>query len=582
MRVLHPWRWAVSVLVVLLIAFGAYAGWLVWQLNKSLSSAAADAKSLRSAITAGDDAKIDGSLAALREHATRAADLSGSPVWTVLTKVPVFGDDATGVRVVSQVARDVSGSKIGDLAHQAGNLDSLLPKSGGVDLKAMEDLQQPVDEGYKTLQHAADRLSDQDPSGYVTRLRIQFRDLAGEVTSAADGLRAANTALQVMPAMLGKDGTKHYILVMQNNAEIRATGGLPGAVSLVQADHGRVAMTRQVEGSSFGERKSPVLPLDPAESAMFGNQIGTYFLDANATPDFARASDLWRARWLEVQGEDVDGVIAVDPIALSYLLEATGPVTVGGKKLTSDNVADELLHQVYIDLPNPNDQDAYFRAVAATIFTTFADGKGDPQKLASALRQAAGESRILVHSFDKGPQKQLDGTAVAGSLPMEKTEDPQVGVYFNDLTGAKMSYYLRYDTRVETSYCSGGVQGFAGHLTLTSTAPADAATSLPDYITGGGQYDVEPGNQLVGVQIYGPVEGQVSELENGGQPDPFQVDHVHGTRPVKQTFISLAPGETVDLTWTMKTGKGQRGDTTVSVTPSEKPGTESETVKSAC
>ncbi|MFT4011764.1 MAG: DUF4012 domain-containing protein, partial [Nocardioidaceae bacterium] len=306
------------------------------------------------------------------------------------------------------------------------------------------------------------------------------------------------------------------------------------------------------------------------------------FLDANATPDFARASDLWRARWQQVQGEDVDGVVAVDPVALSYLLAATGPVTVDGKKLTSDNVVDELLHQVYIDIPEPDDQDVYFRKVAMAVFTKFTDGSGDPQALASALRRGAGEGRLLVHSFDEATQEQLDGTAVAGSLPMEQTEEPQVGIYFNDTTGAKMSYYLRYDVRVDATYCSSGVQGYTGHLTLTSTAPADAATSLPDYITGGGDYGVEPGNQVVGVQIYGPAEGEVGELQNGSSVDEFQRALTDDTRPVRQTFVSLAPGQTVDLTWTMETGKGERGDTTVSVTPSVEPGTESTTVKSAC
>ncbi len=99
--------------------------------------------------------------------------------------------------------------------------------------------------------------------------------------------------------MLGKEGPRKYLLVFQNNAEVRATGGLPGSVSLLNVNDGQIELTRQVTGSSFGRRSGNVLPLSAAEKQLFGSQFGEFFLNANVTPDFPRAAELWRARWEE-------------------------------------------------------------------------------------------------------------------------------------------------------------------------------------------------------------------------------------------------------------------------------------------
>jgi hypothetical protein len=103
---------------------------------------------------------------------------------------------------------------------------------------------------------------------------------------------------------------------------------------------------------------------------------------------------------------------------------------------------------------------------------------------------------------------------------------------------------------------------------------------LPDYITGGGDYGIDPGSQLVTLRILGPVGGELGDLEWNGSPvDMIRIDQ-HG-RPVGMTFIDLAPGQTVDLAWTMKSGAGQTDDPDVRVTPSIEAGEPSPT-KGAC
>jgi hypothetical protein len=305
-------------------------------------------------------------------------------------------------------------------------------------------------------------------------------------------------------------------------------------------------------------------------------------VDANFTPDFPRTAELMKARWEDVEGGEVDGVVSIDPVALSYLLRASGPVTVDGAELTADNVVDELLHRVYVRMPEPEDQDVYFRKVALAVFQRLTSGGGDRSSFLSALRRGADEGRLLVHDFRAEDQKVFAGAAVAGELTAPGSAAPQVGVFLNDSTGAKMSYFLRYDATVTATSCANGTQRLSGHATVASTAPADAGSTLPEYVTGGGQFGIDPGNQVVNLQIFGPAGGTVDEIRTNGSKDEAQEVHTLGGRPVRQAWLFLGPGDKADVTWTMTSGKGQSGATRVSVTPSIEAGTKSSTVRSAC
>jgi hypothetical protein len=275
-------------------------------------------------------------------------------------------------------------------------------------------------------------------------------------------------------------------------------------------------------------------------------------------------------------------VLSLDPVAISYVLGVTGPIAVDGVELSKENAVDELLHQVYIRHPQPAAQDVFFRQVATAFFDKVSGGVKDPQALVRALAKGVGEHRIYVHDFDADTQQELAGKAIAGDLVTDPSTAPQVGVYLNDATGAKMSYYLRYQVDVDATYCNRGVQGLTGHMVLMSEAPADAGKTLPDYITGGGIYEVTPGNQVVVVNIYGPVDGAISAVSLNGKPiTGFPAVDDRG-RKVVSTYVELKPQQKVDLTWRMKSGQDQTSHTVVSVTPSVAAGSSSSQARSAC
>ena len=122
--------------------------------------------------------------------------------------------------------------------------------------------------------------------------------------------------------------------------------------------------------------------------------------------------------WKAEQGQTVDGVLSADPVALSYLLEGTGPVGVpGGTKLSAANAVDLLLSEVYRTQPDAELQNVFFAAAARAVFDAVASGKGDPAALLEGLTRSANEGRVFAWSAEPREQQLLAETVARRRRP---------------------------------------------------------------------------------------------------------------------------------------------------------------------
>lgn len=568
---------AVTVLLVL-----AWTGWQAWQVSRSLTAAADDARDLQRAIDAGEPGRANQALNALRTHAEEADSRTDGPTWAALTKLPWLGDDADGVRVVSSVLTDLTIDGFADLTSVAADLDGLAPSDGAIPVQRLVELQQPVTRARSAFASADGRLSAQSSEDFAPALRSPFDDLSQQVARAHDALSAAETALAVVPTMLGADGPRNYLLVFQNNAEVRATGGLPGAWARISAVDGRLSIEEQGTASAFGgERAEPILPLTEAEIDVYGPQLGEYFQDANFTPDFPRSAELWQA-WMAARPDTppIDGVLSLDPVTISYLLESTGPVDVAGTRLTAENAVEELLSRPYIE-EDGDAQDAFFATAARSVFDAVTTSVESPAALLRAVARGAREGRVHVASFVPQEEQALAGTPVEGAVPGQEDSQPSVFVALNDATGSKMSYYLRHRVTVESQSCQNQTQTLLGSMSLHQSITAAEAATLPRFVTGGGNFGVDAGKQLVISRIYGPVGGEISDLHIDGQVVDANVVELDG-RPVTVVVTELSGPDDVLVTWKMTSAQGQVGATSVDVTPGVLPGDKSSTVATSC
>lgn len=546
------WRPVLATVLAVLVAGGLWAGWTVWQVQRDLTAARAQAVALPAALT-GDAEDATVVVDDLQSHARSAADRTAGPTWRLLSSLPALGDDFDAVARVTRAVDIVAQRGAGPLADSGLSAETFAPRDGRIPVAEVGRAAGPLAEARAGFVEAQAELDDIELSGLVRELRPQLESAIREVDDGVRTLDGATLAAELLPSMLGGDGARDYLLVFQNNAEPRSLGGMPGLMAPLRADSGTVTLGETVAASEFGELDEPVLPLTDEEQRIWFDQPGTYFQDAVFIPDFERAGDLMAARWERETGQQVDGVISIDPIALSYLLKATGPMTVDERRLTTDTFVDEILHEPYLRYQgDAAAEDAFFAEVLTTTFDRLLDPRTSPSALITALSRGATEGRLLVHSAAPAEQDQLDGTRVAGAFPSESGGAAQAGVYVNDATGSKMGYFLDYDARISSVSCAAGVIGFRGSLRIHSSAPADAA-SLPPTVTGPGTYGVDKGDHLNVFDLVAPTGGEITDVVVNGVKSRG-TNRIFEGRPIVSVPILLEPGDVVTLTWRATSG----------------------------
>jgi hypothetical protein len=543
--------WTLTVFLALLVLGGVWIGVRGALAYGHLTDARASAADATAALA--DPAQAAGVIDRISEDTSAARALTGDPIWALAEGLPWIGPQLSAISTVTQAADDVATTAIAPLAQVATSfsVDSLRPQNGRFDVAALAELNEPAARSAARLAEASAEVDAIRPDSLVAPLRApiaEVQTLFAEVSAGADALRRA-TAL--MPAMLGANGPRDYLVLFQNNAEWRSLGGIAGAMAVMHTEDGVMSLSAQGSTRDFQRYPEPVVPLPPEVQEVYGKRPGLYVQNVTQVPDFTVGATLAREMWKREFGSEVSGVIAVDPVTLSYLLEATGPVTLPtGDVLSAETAVPLLLNEVYQRYERPADQDDFFAAATAAVFGTLSSGAADPAKLIEALARAGDERRLYLWSADAADQAVLDGTSLQGRLPVSDAEATRFGVYFNDGTGSKMDYYM--NVAAATGWCTDTEGTAEAELTvrLRSDAPADAA-NLPDYITGGGSFGTPPGLIDTVAYLYLPEGAEVitaGATPTVAQPEPGFGGGIHEGRRVLSWGTTLQPGEETTAT----------------------------------
>jgi hypothetical protein len=549
-RVLLP---AAGLVVVLLVATG-WVGVQGYSAAGHLRTAAGLFSQLQQQIQQADVTAAQGTLTALRAETDAAHDSTDGVGWAAASHLPFVGDDLGAVRTVSAVLDDLAVNGLPALLDVAAGLDpaTLAPKGGRVDLTALRTAAPRIAVGLAVIRRSRATVSAIDSGGLTGQLAAAVTQLDDGLSRAERLITTADRAARLLPPMLGSEGPRTYLVLFQNLAEVRATGGLPGAYMVVRTDAGTVQIADQ--GTAASDLKvfdPPVVPLSEEQVGLYTTRPAVFPGNVNLTPDFPTAAMLARKMYQIRTGVAVDGVFAADPVVLSYLLRVTGPVAMPkGEPLTADNAVRLLLSDVYADYPDPKDQDAYFAGAARTVFEALLKGKGDPAGILTALGQAAGERRLLAWSANAEEEDILVGTVLAGRLPVKDGASPTVGVFLNDGSGGKLSYYLTQSATLSTGSCSGdGTRRLNLKLVLGSTAPA---AGLPAYVTGL-RLSGDPYTVRTNVMIFSPIDGAVDNAKLDGADIGIGTG-MERERGVAVITVDLPPGTTRTLDVTIQTG----------------------------
>ncbi|HEV7182956.1 MAG TPA: DUF4012 domain-containing protein [Leifsonia sp.] len=562
--------WSVAGVVLVLLLLAGWVGVRALLAKNALQSALPYANAVQSSLASGDIPAATAAAAKLRDHAAQAAALTEDPVWRAAEFLPVIGPNLSAVRISAAATDTVASRVVEPLTGVAQLVDParLKPVDGAVDLAPLSKAQPTIARAQRAFHEAFASVAAIDDGPTIGPVRSAVERLRTLLSTTEPAVDAVGNSAALLPGMLGSDGPRTYLLLVQNPAELRATGGLVGALALVTADHGKIALAAQASGTSMKPLTEPIVNVSAATQGLYGPLTARLVQDVNLAPDFAAAARTASAMWTAQFGGTVDGVLTMDPVGLATLLKATGPVALPtGDLLSAKNAVPLLLNQVYSRWADPSLQDAFFESAAGAVFHKVAAGSTDGAALVKALTEVGQERRMFIWSAHPSEQKVLASTTLAGGLPQSTASSAALGVYFDDATGAKMDYYLA--TRVEAGSAICRIDGKPTSrisITLTNTAPADAGRMFPDYVTGAGSYGVTAGNIRTRVAVYGASDGLLVSTKSGDSDYPTVAGTDQG-RPVSVFTVELAPGQSKTVTVDLLDVKQKSPSMTVDVTP---------------
>lgn len=549
----RPSRVALIAGAAILVAALAWTAWIGvrgWMAKDELDSARALTDELRTAVESGDLASASATTERMLVHADAAAALTSDPLWRAAEAVPVAGANLEAARVVSAGLADVLSDAALPMMQSAQVLvDELRLAEGGIDTALLAS-QQPVFEGAAaTLVAAAADLGGIDPDELIPQVGDGVRQLDAAVTDLVPIVGALDHTASVLPATLGADGPRTILVMLQNNAELRTSGGISGSFVELRAESGRLTLVSQADSSEFDRAAKPVLPIPAETLALYGDQVGRFVQNATMPADFDLSARLASNWWERRTGTAPDTVLSVDPLVLRSMLTVTGPIATDHGTLTAEDLVQQLLVAPYMSLDS-DAQTEVFRTTASAVFTAVADFDFDPVAFATALAEPIGEGRISVWSAHPDEQDVLAQTSLAGPAARQRNAGPDAfAVYLNDATGGKMDSFLDLSIASGSASCRpDGRQDVVVSVTLTSTVEPSSVWKLPQAMTGGGHYGARIGDIATNVSVSAPAGSFFGGVSVDGRP-LVSVDVEEEGLSVSATRVDLGPGEsqTVDF-----------------------------------
>ena len=584
-----PWILVTAVLLLVIVGSGAWLLIRGRQARTAIAQLQVDGDQLQHQLTSYDLVAAGPSLTKVRLDAQRAHGLTDDPIWAVAGSAPILGRDLRAARQVSAVLASVT-SATQPLETALPGLDPKRSSAGGgrIDTVALSQVSAALPSVSAAVSAGAVTIGELDVDHLSPQIASGVSTLNSALASARGPLADAVPIGQIVPSMLGAGGKRSWVILLQQDAEARGTGGLVGAYAVISTDHGRLHLdTAQPRGTLENGPAIPDRGVPASLRTLYGHDL-TEWAGFNASPNFPYTGQLVAAGWRARSGRPALNYVAgVDQYVVAALLAATGPVTVRGVTVSQDNAVDFLSRGVYQRWKNPSDVDAVTTELVHAVFARFTVGAFDLPALLTAMRRPLRERRLLLWAADPAQQAQLRQLSVAGALP--SGTGPFALAVVNNGGGNKLDAYLKVHTDYQPGVCANDTRVGQIAVTLTNTAPR---TGLPAYVNvrtdlledGLRGLQTHDGSNRILLDVYGPVGSSAALTTLDGQP-LAPVVGLDSNHTVWRIAVPIEAGQrrTVNVVMTTPAVDGDVGTSPVVLTqPMVMPATVSSRPLTAC
>lgn len=339
-----------------------------------------------------------------------------------------------------------------------------------------------LDKVEPNLKKASEAVKNIDTSKYPTMvhgiaLQSDLEAAKNFIIGADIAATSGKPALQIAPSALGEDSPKNYLMLFQNDKEIRATGGFLTAYATMKVDKGELSSTTSDDIYRLDERLlqtcvNKVCPLTPpAPIARYlpevdGKPRKTWSMrDSNLSPDIpTSAKEFERMYSLLGGGLPFDGIVYIDSQVVEKLIEVTGPIDVYGtnysaaldKRCNCPNVIYELENYAEIAAKGAQDRKAILGVLMQQMLAKLIGA--DVAKLPlfmNAVVDLANSKHIMFYMHDAPTEQAISALNWTGEI--KSYDGDYLHINDSNFAGGKSNLYVDQTVTQDISVKNGQI-----------------------------------------------------------------------------------------------------------------------------
>lgn len=338
-------------------------------------------------------------------------------------------------------------------------------------VKTLDKIIPKIDEVEKDLIAAKEEIDMIDPNHYPKISRLKNLHVALEQAKAVadEGVTAIQEAkplIKVLPELLGEPDPKRYLVLFQNDKELRPTGGFMTFYAIFKVEQGVIRVESASDIYNLDASIS-IHPKAPDIILKFLPKVSTLNIrDSNLSPDFVVSMDAFNNLYEKSsQKVKVDGIIGLDTHVLVDTLDILGEVQAGGLTFnTSTDPRCDCPQVVYIleanaDKPVGEVKENRKALIGDLLFAIMkkalssSPGQYWGRLFQQALKDAE-EKHILMYIYNKDAQTGIETLNFAGRI--KQFEGDYLHINDSNFGGAKSNMYVKQSVKVEYEVNSNG------------------------------------------------------------------------------------------------------------------------------
>ena len=315
----------------------------------------------------------------------------------------------------------------------------------------------------KELSKAGQEISSINPKRYPKQIagkevRAKLVSVQTALNESVQLFSQAKPLIKLLPTLLGNPDAKTYLLLFQNDAELRATGGFLTAYAYLDMAQGKLKPGNSYDIYNLDARwYSNLEAPDPIKKYL--KESVWNLRNMNLSPDFKVSMDQFMSAYRDIPGSrQIDGIIAIDTSVPVKLLDIIGPIGVGGWGNFSSEIDPRCdCPQVVYALEEIADRPTYAiksgrKAVLGPLMhSLMANAMGSPKhlwpELLNSLLTSIQEKHLLFYFLDENTQKIAEDFNSAGRI--KDFEGDYLHVNDSNFGGAKTDMFLERSVEQE-------------------------------------------------------------------------------------------------------------------------------------